>query len=98
MLMKELLGLGVNLLLVAPMAFVIFSLDQMVVGKVMGIVTLGVRFVARKSGRSLSEQISATVSRILSERSFAIMVVAAIAGSSPMVGLHDSTLLTIILR
>jgi len=64
-LMKELLEFGVHLLVVALMAFVIFSVDQMVVGKVMGIVTLGVYFVAIKFGRTLGEQISATVNRVL---------------------------------
>ena len=64
-LMKELLGFGVHLLVVALMAFVIFNVDQMVVGKALGIVTLGVYFVSIRFGRTLGEQISATVNRVL---------------------------------
>ena len=64
-LMKELLEFGAHLLVVALMGFVIFSVDQMVVGKVLGIATLGVYFVSVRFGRTLGEQISATVNRVL---------------------------------
>jgi PST family polysaccharide transporter len=64
-LMKELLEFGVHLLVTALMVFVMYSVDQLVVGKVLGIVTLGVYFVALRFGRTLGEQISGTVNRVL---------------------------------
>ena len=64
-LMKELLGFGSHLLIVGLMAYVIFNVDQMVVGKVLGVVALGIYFVAVKFGRTLGEQISGTVNRVL---------------------------------
>jgi len=64
-LIKELLEFGVHLLVVALMGFVVFSVDQLVVGKVLGIVTLGVYFVSVRFGRTLGEQISGTVNRVL---------------------------------
>ena len=64
-LMQELLEFGLHLLVVALMAFVIFSVDQMVVGKVLGIVALGVYFVSIRLGRTLGEQISGAVNRVL---------------------------------
>jgi len=64
-LMKELLEFGAHLLVVALMAFVIFSVDQLVVGKVLGIVTLGIYFISIRFGRTLGEQITGTVNRVL---------------------------------
>jgi O-antigen/teichoic acid export membrane protein len=64
-LMKELLEFGVHLLINATMAFIFFSVDQMVVGKVLGVVTLGVYFVSIRFGRTLGEQISGAVGRVL---------------------------------
>lgn len=64
-LMKELLEFGLHLLVVALMGFVIFSVDQLVVGKVLGIVTLGVYFVSVRFGRNLGYQISGTVNIVL---------------------------------
>jgi len=64
-LMRELLGFGSHLLIVGLMAYVIFNVDQMVVGKVLGVVALGIYFVAVKFGRTLGEQISGTVNRVL---------------------------------
>lgn len=64
-LMRELMGFGVHLLINGLMVFVILSVDQMVVGKVLGIVTLGVYFIALKFGRILGQQISGTVNQVL---------------------------------
>ena len=64
-LMRELLGFGVHLLINGLMVFVIFSVDQMVVGKVLGIITLGVYYIAIKFGRVLGQQISGTVNAVL---------------------------------
>ena len=64
-LMKELMGFGMHLLITGLMAFVIFSIDQLVVGKVLGIVTLGIYFVAVRFGRTIGEQISGTVNKVL---------------------------------
>jgi len=64
-LMKELLGFGLHLLVTGLMAFLIFNIDQLVVGKVLGITILGFFFVAVRFGRTLGEQISGTVNRVL---------------------------------
>ena len=64
-LMQELLAFGSHLLVVALMAFVIFGVDQLAVGKVLGIATLGVYFISVRFGRVLGEQISGTVNRVL---------------------------------
>lgn len=64
-LMRELLEFGVHLLISGLMVFVIFSVDQMVVGKILGLVTLGVYFISLKFGRILSQQMSGTVDRVL---------------------------------
>jgi O-antigen/teichoic acid export membrane protein len=62
---KELLGFGQHLLVTALMVFVIFNIDQLVVGKVLGVVALGIYFMAVKFGRTIGEQISGTVNRVL---------------------------------
>ena len=64
-LMKELVRFGTHLLITGLMAYVIFNVDQMVVGKVLGIVVLGIYFVAIRFGRTLGEQISGTANRVL---------------------------------
>jgi O-antigen/teichoic acid export membrane protein len=64
-LMQELLGFGVHLLVAGLMGFVLYSVDQMVVGKVLGIVTLGVYFVSIRFGKTFGEQISGAVNRVL---------------------------------
>ena len=64
-LMKELMGFGQHLLITTLMGFVIFNVDQLVVGKVLGVAILGVFFVAVRFGRTLGEQISGTVNRVL---------------------------------
>jgi PST family polysaccharide transporter len=62
---KELLGFGKHLLVTGLMAFVIFNIDQLVIGKVLGIVALGIYFMAVKFGRTIGEQISGTVNKVL---------------------------------
>jgi O-antigen/teichoic acid export membrane protein len=64
-LMKELLEFGGHILVASIMVFVIFSVDQLVVGKVLGIVTLGVYLIAVRFGRTVGEQISGTINRVL---------------------------------
>jgi len=64
-LMRELLGFGVHLVINGLMVFVIFSVDQMVVGKVLGLAILGVYYIALKFGRILGQQISGTVNAVL---------------------------------
>lgn len=64
-LMRELMGFGVHLLINGLMVFVILSVDQIVVGKVLGIITLGVYYIAIKFGRILGQQISGTVNAVL---------------------------------
>jgi len=64
-LMRELLGFGVHLLISGLMVFVIFSVDQMVVGKILGLVTLGAYFIAVRFGRTVGMQISGTVNAVL---------------------------------
>lgn len=64
-LMRELMDFGVHLLVTSLMGFVIFSVDQMLVGKILGIVTLGVYFVSVRFGRTLGDQISGTVNKVL---------------------------------
>jgi len=64
-LMRELMGFGMHLLINALMVFVIFSVDQMVVGKVLGLAILGVYYIGLRFGRILGQQISETVNRVL---------------------------------
>ena len=64
-LMRELLGFGAHLLINGLMVFVIFSVDQLVVGKVLGLTTLGVYYISVKFGRVLGQQISGTVNAVL---------------------------------
>lgn len=64
-LMKELLWFGSHLLITGLMAYVVFNVDQMVVGKVLGVVALGIYFVAVKFGRTMGEQISGTANKVL---------------------------------
>jgi O-antigen/teichoic acid export membrane protein len=63
--MKELLGFGSHLLIIGLMAFVIFNIDQLVVGRVLGVAVLGIFFVSVKFGRALGEQVSVTVNKVL---------------------------------
>lgn len=65
MLAKELLGFGKHLLVTGLMAFVIFNVDQLVVGKVLGVMALGIYFMAVRFGRTIGEQISGTVNKVL---------------------------------
>jgi O-antigen/teichoic acid export membrane protein len=62
---KELMGFGIHLLVVGLMAFVIFNIDQLVIGKILGVVSLGIYYIAIKFGRALGEQISGTVNMVL---------------------------------
>ncbi len=62
---KELMGFGAHLLVVGLMAFVIFNIDQLVIGKVLGVIVLGYYYMAVKFGRTLGEQISNTVNKVL---------------------------------
>lgn len=62
---KELLGFGQHLLVTGLMVFVIFNVDQLVIGRVLGITALGFYFMAVRFGRSIGEQISWTVNRVL---------------------------------
>ena len=62
---RELLGFGAHLLVVGMMAFVIFNVDQLLVGKVLGVAVLGVYYVAVRFGRTLGQQISGTVNTVL---------------------------------
>ena len=64
-LVKELLGFGMHLLIVGLMAFIVFNVDQLVVGKVFGVAMLGIYFVAVRFGRTMGEQISGTVNKVL---------------------------------
>jgi O-antigen/teichoic acid export membrane protein len=62
---KELLGFGKHLLVSGLMAFLIFNIDQLVIGKVLGIISLGFYFIAMRFGRTIGEQIATTVNRVL---------------------------------
>lgn len=62
---KELMGFGSHLLVTALMVFIILNIDQLVIGKVLGVTALGVYFVSVKFGRSLGEQVSNTVNKVL---------------------------------
>jgi PST family polysaccharide transporter/lipopolysaccharide exporter len=62
---KELFGFGKHLLVVSLMAFVIFSFDQVVIAKVLGIAVLGFYFIAVRIGRTLGDQIAATVNKVI---------------------------------
>jgi O-antigen/teichoic acid export membrane protein len=62
---KDLLGFGTHLLVAGLMAYVIFNIDQLVIGKVLGVAVLGVYFIAVRFGRTLGEQISGTVNKVL---------------------------------
>lgn len=62
---KELLGFGKHLLVTGLMAFVIFNIDQLVIGRVLGIVALGFYFMAVRFGRTIGGQISGTVNMVL---------------------------------
>jgi O-antigen/teichoic acid export membrane protein len=64
-LMKELLGFGSHLLIIGLMAFVIFNIDQLMVGRVLGIAVLGIFYVSVKFGRTFGEQVSTTVNKVL---------------------------------
>lgn len=64
-LMGELLGFGKHLLIAGLMVFVIFNVDQIVIARVMGMATLGMYFIAVRFGRSVGEQISTVVNRVL---------------------------------
>ena len=62
---KELLGFGQHLLVTGLMVFVIFNIDQLVIGRALGVTALGVYFMAVRFGRTVGEQISGTVNRVL---------------------------------
>lgn len=62
---KELLGFGTHLLVAGLMAYVIFNIDQLVIGKVLGVAVLGIYFIAVRFGRTFGEQVSATVNKVL---------------------------------
>ncbi len=62
---RELLGFGSHLLVVGLMGFVIFSVDQLLVGTILSLAVLGVYYVAIKFGRTLSSQISGVVNAVL---------------------------------
>ncbi len=62
---KELMGFGKHLLIVGIMVFVIYSVDQMVVARLLGVTVLGFYVIAIRFGRTVGEQISATVNRVL---------------------------------
>ena len=62
---KELFGFGKHLLIVNLMAFVIFNFDQVVIAKVLGIAVLGFYVMAVRIGRTLGDQIAATVNKVL---------------------------------
>jgi len=62
---KELLGFGAHLLVFGMMSFVIFNVDQLVVGKILGIAILGVYYMAVRFGRTLGQQVSGAVNTVL---------------------------------
>lgn len=64
-LMKELLGFGVHLLVVGLMAFIILNVDQLVVGKVLGVTMLGTYFIAARFGRAWGDQMASTINKVL---------------------------------
>ena len=62
---KELLGFGAHLLVVGLMVFVIFNVDQLMVGKILGLAVLGVYYMAVRFGRTLGQQVSGAVNVVL---------------------------------
>jgi len=62
---KELLGFGAHLLMVGIMGFVIFNVDQLLVGKILGLAVLGVYYMAVRFGRTLGQQITGVVNTVL---------------------------------
>jgi O-antigen/teichoic acid export membrane protein len=64
-LMKELLGFGKHLLIVALMVFIILNVDQLIVANVLGLTVLGFYVIAVRFGRTLGEQISGTMNKVL---------------------------------
>ena len=64
-LMGELMGFGKHLLIAGLMVFIVFNVDQIVIARVAGIASLGIYFIAVRFGRSMGEQISTVVNRVL---------------------------------
>lgn len=64
-LMKEIIRFGGHVLITNIMAFVIFNFDQIAIGKMLGLTSLGIYLIAIKFGRLLGEQIAGTVNRVL---------------------------------
>lgn len=62
---KELAGFGSHILVASLMWFVVFNVDQLVIGKALGLVSLGTYFVAIRFGRTWADQISQTVNSVL---------------------------------
>ena len=62
---KELFGFGSHILVASLMWFVVFNVDQLVIGKVLGLVALGVYFVAVRFGRTWADQMSQAVNTVL---------------------------------
>lgn len=62
---KELFGFGKHLLVVSLMAFIIFSFDQVVIARVLGIAILGFYVMAAQIGRTMGNQIAGTVNKVL---------------------------------
>jgi len=64
-LMSELLGFGKHILISSLMGFVIFNLDQIAIAGVVGVASVGIYYLAVKLGRTVGEQIAATVNKVL---------------------------------
>ena len=64
-LIRELVGFGKHLFVISLMAFVIFNVDQVIVAKVIGVAMLGIYVLAVRFGRSLGDQVTGAVNRVL---------------------------------
>jgi len=62
---RELWDFGRHLLIAVLMTFVLFSVDQMIIAKVLGLAALGFYAVATRFGRILGQQIADVVNRVL---------------------------------
>jgi len=62
---RELMGFGKHLLATGLLAYLIFNIDQVAIGKVLGLAILGFYVAAIRIGRTMGDQVAGTVNKVL---------------------------------
>ena len=63
--MNELLDFGKHILVSGLMTFVVFNFDQAIVGRALGVASLGIYFLAVRFGRTIGQQIAGAVNAVM---------------------------------